>query len=217
VIEPYETQVMCRDGQVLEVAVSLAPVLDEVGRVIGAASIGRDITTRKLNEETLFHQALHDPLTNLPNRNLIRDRLQLALYRTERSSAAVGVLFIDLDNFKMINDSAGHSAGDQVLRMIAERLVHAVRPDDTVGRFGGDEFVVVCPDIHDEDETFAVSRRIAKAFAVPFQLDGVRFDVTMSIGAVIGRSPDGFDELLRRADTAMYQEKQRRKLHDIAR
>ena len=217
VVEPYETQAVHRSGQVLDVAVSLAAVLDDDGAVIGAASISRDITESKRSEERLEYQALHDPLTNLPNRNLLRDRLQLALVRTERSSAAVGVLFIDLDNFKLVNDTAGHSVGDQVLRMISERLVHTVRPDDTVGRFGGDEFVVVCPDVHDESEAFAVSRRIAEAFMVPFQHDGGRFDVSMSVGVVIGRSNDSVDALLRRADAAMYQEKQRRKLQNVSR
>ena len=170
-----------------------------------------DITAQKATEQQLSHQALHDPLTDLPNRNLTRDRLRLALARVERTGEAVGVLFLDLDNFKDVNDTAGHAVGDQVLRMIAERLVHAVRPDDTVGRVGGDEFVVVCPDIHDEGEAGTVARRINEAFEKPFQLDGVHFDLTLSTGVVVGSAHDSADELLRKADASMYREKGLRK------
>jgi diguanylate cyclase (GGDEF)-like protein/PAS domain S-box-containing protein len=210
-VEQYETRVLCRDGRALEVSISLSPVLDDRGRVIGASWIARDITVQKATEQQLSHQALHDPLTDLPNRNLTRDRLRLALAHVERTGDSVGVLFLDLDNFKDVNDSAGHGVGDQILRMIAERLVHAVRPDDTVGRVGGDEFVVVCPDIHDEDEAGTVAGRINAAFERPFQLDDVRFDMKLSIGVILGSAHDSADELLRKADASMYREKELRK------
>src|SRR5207249_4438350 len=126
------------------------------------------------------HQATHDPLTGLPNRSLVLDRLDQALYRAERTGARVTVLFADLDRFKVVNDSFGHSVGDGVLLAVSERLLAAVRPHDTVGRLAGDEFVVVCEDLSD-DEAGMVAARVAEAVSEPMILGGRETVITASI------------------------------------
>jgi diguanylate cyclase (GGDEF)-like protein/PAS domain S-box-containing protein len=168
-----------------------------------------DITSRKAAEAALQHQALHDPLTTLPNRALLLDRLEQALARTERSDQAVGVVFLDLDRFKTINDALGHSVGDELLVQVAHRLTGITRPRDTVARFGGDEFVVLLDDLPDEDAAQAGTRRLLEAFDAPFLLDGREHVVTASAGVVVTTGRGDGEALLRDADAAMYQAKER--------
>src|SRR5437764_8447759 len=125
-------------------------------------------------------RVLHDPLTDLPNRTLFFDRLELALARLRRHRASIAVLFIDLDNFKVVNDSLGHGAGDALLLELAERLRHAIRPSDTIARFGGDEFVVLCEDIDDARDAVTVAERIVAASAAPFEIAGREMFLTHS-------------------------------------
>ena len=158
----------------------------------------------------LRHQALHDSLTGLPNRALIVDRAEQMLARARREPLATGVLFIDLDNFKDINDSFGHQRGDQLLQAVAERLVTAVRPSDSVGRLGGDEFVVLVEGRSLDAGPDVVAERVLEVLAEPFTLEGlegVSLAVRASIGVAVGARP-GADELLRDADVALYQAKQ---------
>lgn len=175
----------------------------------------QDITARKRMESELEHAALHDALTRLPNRTLLNARLEAALARSRASQRRVAVMFIDLDNFKTVNDSMGHSAGDELLRTVAERLVSALRPADTASRLGGDEFVVVCEAVSEESEARTVAERIRAAIAEPMALQGQEIVVTSSVGVAISGSsdlaePDATGErLMRDADAAMYLAKQR--------
>jgi diguanylate cyclase (GGDEF)-like protein/PAS domain S-box-containing protein len=181
--------------------------------VRGIVLNSRDITARKTLEHELEHQALHDGLTGLPNRTLLADRLERALARTDRRLSRVAVLFVDLDNFKLINDSLGHEAGDQLLRAIADRLRAVARPSDTAARLGGDEFVLLLEDLADADEAAGVAQRLASSLQAPLWLAGREVVVTASVGLAVrgaGQSCSA-DQLLSEADVAVYQAKARGK------
>jgi diguanylate cyclase (GGDEF)-like protein/PAS domain S-box-containing protein len=167
-----------------------------------------DITERKRAEERLHHQAFHDLLTDLPNRQLFADRLGQALRRTRRRHNRVAVLFMDLDEFKVVNDSLGHEVGDLLLTVVAQRLGRCLRPEDTLARFGGDEFVVLIEALDDPAEAVRVAERITEELRWPFIVEGRQLYVTASIGISLGdaRTHDP-DALLREADTAMYRAK----------
>ena len=159
---------------------------------------------RLRDEERTRHEAVHDPLTGLANRTLLRDRLEHALARSQRERGATAVLFVDLDNFKRVNDTYGHATGDAVLVEIARRLQSAVLPGDTIARLGGDEFVAVCEEI-DADAACAVGRRLQQAIRRPFVAGGAEHRVSASIGVAIGDSAP--DALLAEADAATYRAK----------
>ncbi len=168
----------------------------------------RDITERKTAEETISHLAYYDGLTDLPNRALFIDRVNVALTRARRTGQMAAVMFLDLDRFKLINDTVGHGLGDEVLRSVAHRLTGLVREGDTVARASGDEFTLLLPDIEQPEDVFEVAERIVEAFRRPWLVDGREFHVTGSLG--IAMYPDDGDDpesLLRKADTAMYQAK----------
>jgi diguanylate cyclase (GGDEF)-like protein/PAS domain S-box-containing protein len=170
----------------------------------------RDITERKKAEEDLTRRATHDPLTGLPNRSLIRERLTNALQRSRRSGANVALLFVDLDGFKLINDAHGHEAGDLVLKTVASRLIQQVRPGDTVARLAGDEFVVLCDQVEQPGTMSVLAERINDVLRQPFALNGISLFVTGSIGVAIGNgSTHAADDMLRYADTAMYAVKEK--------
>jgi diguanylate cyclase (GGDEF)-like protein/PAS domain S-box-containing protein len=158
------------------------------------------------DEERVRHEAVHDPLTGLPNRTLLRDRLDRALARSLRDGGDTGVLFVDLDNFKEVNDAHGHAAGDAVLVELGRRLQAAIRPTDTVARLGGDEFVVVCEQV-DEQSALSLGRRLATAIEQPLLLGEVEHRLTASIGIAFGRSDR--EALVRLADVALYGAKAR--------
>ncbi len=172
----------------------------------------RDITERKAMEERLEYQAFHDPLTGLPNRLLFMDRVQHALARIDRHGKPLAVLFLDLDNFKIVNDSLGHTAGDQLLAKVAHRLKTCLRPEDTVARLGGDEFVILLETPERLDGAILVAERVAETLQPPFVLNGHEVSTTASIGIVLGvSSRDTPDDLLRNADAAMYRVKEQSK------
>jgi len=174
------------------------------------AHLQREIAERRELEEQLTHQAFHDPLTGLPNRTLFFDRLELALERARRLEGEVAVLFMDLDDFKVINDSLGHEAGDQVLLAVAERLENCMLAEETLARFGGDEFTVLLEDVSDPSDAARVAERIGEALREPFILGGRERFVTTSVGISFGgRGEERPGDLLRNADLAMYQAKAR--------
>ncbi len=154
------------------------------------------------NEARMRHEAVHDPLTGLPNRTLLRDRLEHAL--TRRGTGSAGLLFVDLDNFKQINDAHGHAAGDAVLVEVGRRLGATVRPEDTVARLGGDEFVVVCEEI-DRETALALGRRLQEALHAPIGVRGAEHRLRASIGVALGEHDA--DALLAAADSAVYEAK----------
>jgi diguanylate cyclase (GGDEF)-like protein len=164
---------------------------------------------RKRSETQLAHRALHDELTGLPNRALFLDRLGVALDRSRRTSASVAVLFLDVDNFKEVNDSLGHAAGDQVLAALAERLRAMLRPMDTVARFGGDEFTFLFEELASEREVVLIAERISRTTSVPIQHDHGQVTVTVSIGiAMVGDPNMPPETVIREADAAMYRAKE---------
>ena len=208
-IDHYETVRQRKDGSVLDVSVTVSPIRDESGRVAGVSAIARDISNRKRVEKLIEHQAFHDPLTDLPNRVLLYDRIKGALARVQRSGAFLAILFLDLDDFKLVNDRHGHTTGDRILTMLGPRLQAVIRPDDTLARFGGDEFVIVCADIQSEEAAAAIADRINHALETPFDVGGTEISVTASVGVTLGEAHDNADELLGEADAAMYSAKAR--------
>jgi diguanylate cyclase (GGDEF)-like protein/PAS domain S-box-containing protein len=175
------------------------------------AHILASATERDRYEEQMRHDGLHDALTGLPNRTLLLDRLRQALARARRDGSRVAVIFLDLDNLKVLNDSLGHQAGDQLLRAIGPRLRRELRGTDTVARFGGDEFAVVCSDVTDEHHGAAIAERLVRAFEAPFVVDGEERFGSASVGVVITdpQAPREPEELLSDADAAMYRAKER--------
>src|SRR5579884_1021120 len=203
--KPYQRA----DGEIVWVALSVSLVRDDDGRPLHLISQMQDITARKAAERELAQRALHDPLTGLPNRLLFLDRVQVALARIEHAQVPVAVFFIDLDHFKVVNDSLGHAIGDRMLTEVAARLTGALRPNDTVSRFGGDEFTILCENI-DEEAAKRVAQRISSSLAEPFLIGGRELFASASLGVSITRDPKASaDAMLRDADAAMYRAKER--------
>ncbi len=204
----YEGWRLRKDGSRFWADVVPTAVHDDDGRLRGFGKVTRDVTERRSAEERLTHRTLHDVLTGLPNRALLLDRIAQGLAAVERHHSKVAAFFVDLDRFKVINDTFGHAAGDHALVTVARRLQECVRPEDTVSRLSGDEFVVVCPDLQHSSEAFTVGERIAKALSEPVLFGAERLAVLASIGvAVTGEAGTDPEALVRDADTAMYQAK----------
>jgi diguanylate cyclase (GGDEF)-like protein/PAS domain S-box-containing protein len=187
-----------------------ATLRNDQGDIVGCVGTVEDITERRRIEAQLTHQALHDALTGLPNRTLFLDRVGMALARTRRAEGTAAVLFIDLDRFKLINDSLGHDAGDRVLTTIAERLAHSLRDSDSVGRLGGDEFAVLC-EVNQARDAMTIAEQIATAVEAPVELDSGQVVVSASIGIAINSGSATATDMLENADAAMYRAKERGK------
>ena len=186
-----------------------AGVRDDAGQVVALEGFVSDITERKLTEQRLAQLAQFDTLTGLPNRLLLHDRLAQSLTQARRHDRKVGVVFVDLDRFKLVNDTLGHYAGDLLIAEVARRLMRCVRPGDTVGRISGDEFAVVLADLAHADDAALVAQKILEALAEPYQLAGSEAFATASIGiAVYPGDGDDAEDLLRNADMAMYRAKE---------
>jgi diguanylate cyclase (GGDEF)-like protein/PAS domain S-box-containing protein len=175
----------------------------------GVVVVIRDITERKQTEEKIRQMAYHDSLTGLPNRKLFSDRLNIAIVQAQRNQKKVGIAMLDLDHFKDVNDTLGHTMGDLFLKATAERLHADLRKGDTIARFGGDEFVLILPDLETIEDAIQVAQKIVDSFCKPFLVDTHQLVVTTSIGIAV-YPDDGTDDdiLLRNADIAMYQAKQ---------
>ncbi|WP_194915576.1 putative bifunctional diguanylate cyclase/phosphodiesterase [Catenulispora rubra] len=184
------------------------PELDSDGKVASVLSVSRDLTDRRRIEEALAEQAVRDPLTGLANRTLLVSRIREAIELGGADPDRLAVLFLDLDRFKLVNDSLGHAAGDELLAAVADRLRKAVRRGDLVARFGGDEFVVLCENVAGQTEAGSIAQRIIDCLIPPFDCAGKAMHVRTSIGIALAHGPDTtVDELLRDADAAMYQAK----------
>jgi diguanylate cyclase (GGDEF)-like protein len=167
-----------------------------------------DLARLRREASVLSHRSLHDQLTGLPNRTLFLDRLELALARIARDPALVTVLFLDLDGFKDVNDRLGHYAGDRLLVDVGARLQAAIRATDTAARFGGDEFLVLCEDLHEDDEVEQLVARVRVALSSPYEVEGEEVELSASIGATATDDPAAHPEaLIRAADEAMLREK----------
>lgn len=195
-------------GEKTALHISITTIVDEFGTPSQYAAIINDVTERKFDEERILHQANFDALTELPNRALFLDRLGQSLLAMARGNQKLGLMFIDLDGFKLVNDTLGHDMGDELLREAAVRISSSTRDGDTVARLGGDEFTVIMPNLNDAKDAPVVAQRILDALSRPFELDGTEAFVSGSIGITI--FPDDADDannLLKNADAAMYRAK----------
>jgi diguanylate cyclase (GGDEF)-like protein/PAS domain S-box-containing protein len=187
---------------------TITPVKCSEGRLLFYVAVKENITDKKLREEKIRHMAMHDILTGLPNRFLMRDRLETVLERVHRYGEMAAVLFIDLDGFKNVNDTYGHKAGDDVLKETARRILTSIRTADTACRIGGDEFLVILSRIENREKAGAVSRRIIEMVSRPYGACGDRQILGASIGiSIIPDDGVNIDELVSKADTAMYEVK----------
>jgi diguanylate cyclase (GGDEF)-like protein/PAS domain S-box-containing protein len=208
-LQSYPFATVRKDGTQIFVENSVSPLRDKSGSIIGFRAVSRDVTQRKQFEQKLADMATHDPLTGLPNRSLLNDRLTMGLALSRRNGNRLAILMLDLDRFKVVNDTMGHAIGDQLLKAVAGRLEGITRKSDTIARMGGDEFVLVLPQISSPNDSGKLAQRILDVFEGPFVLDGHQLKVTTSIGIAI--YPDDGKEieiLLKNADNAMYQAKE---------
>lgn len=207
-VRNFESQVHRRDGSIIWISENARAVKDADGSVQFYEGTVVDITERKQHEAALEYQANHDSLTGLPNRSLLRDRIEQAIAKARRDGNLVAVVFVDLDHFKLINDSLGHHVGDRLLLEVASRLTACVRSNDSVARQGGDEFVLVLTEQHNEDEILAVTSRLLDTISQPWVDSGQEYGLSCSIGiSCYPRDGEDPDALLRCADAAMYQAK----------
>jgi diguanylate cyclase (GGDEF)-like protein/PAS domain S-box-containing protein len=188
----------------------LSPFTNKNGTIIGITAVVRNITERKHMEEDNRRRSLHDPLTDLPNRVLFNDRFNLALAQAQRKDYKVALMMVDLDHFKAINDTYGHDVGDRVLVEVGGRLSKTLRRSDTVARVGGDEFLLLIPEIHSPEEGTLVATKILQEFDGPLTINGHAITITLSIGiAIYPDDVETLDALMKMADVAMYRVKKK--------
>lgn len=198
-----------KDGSAFWNEVALAAVHDESGEVAHFISVFNDVTERKRYETVLEHQANHDDLTGLPNRNLLKDRLAHAVAQSERNNSSFAVLLLDLDQFKRINDGLGHKIGDLLIQRVAARMNRCIRDSDTLGRLGGDEFMILGDSLQNEQSASTLASKLLSQFEQKIAINGHQIVASASIGiAIYPRDGASGDELFRNADTAMYRAKE---------
>jgi diguanylate cyclase (GGDEF)-like protein/PAS domain S-box-containing protein len=197
-----------RDGGTMPVSQVIIGHRGPSDELLRLSFIARDVTEQRDHAELLAHRALHDELTGLPNRRLFFDRLDMGLARAARTQQLLGVLFIDVDGFKAINDTLGHEAGDRVLVAVGDRLSQCMRASDTLARLGGDEFIVLCENLSDERSALEIAGRLIAATAEPISVANTVVTTSVSIGiAIASGTGTGADELVHAADTLMYEAK----------
>jgi diguanylate cyclase (GGDEF)-like protein len=188
---------------------SRALIASDTGEVEEIVSVSRDISERRRAEEQIEYQAYHDALTSLPNRLLFRDRLTVALAHAKRMRTPLAVMFLDLDSFKFVNDTLGHSVGDELLKVVASRLTEALREEDTIARMGGDEFTVLLANLSSVDHAPLIAQKLLDAVAQPLRVEGHELFVTTSVGiALYPGDGESAEALLQNADNAMYRAKE---------
>ncbi|MEO8007788.1 MAG: EAL domain-containing protein [Betaproteobacteria bacterium] len=201
-----------KDGSLFYEAKTITPQKNSVGAITHFISTGKDITERMLTQERIEHMAHHDALTGLPNRVLLVDRLEQAISRSKWRNRHVAVLFLDMDRFKLVNDTLGHGGGDKILKIQSQRLLECLREGDTVARLGGDEFAIVLNDIADREDIALIARKILQATQSPVTIDNHELILTTSIGiSVFPEDAQDGQALIKRADVAMYNAKARGK------
>ena len=192
-----------KDGHIIPVSITISPIKNAKGDVIGASTTARDITQQKLFEEKLKHLAEHDPLTGLINRPFFEDRIEQAILLSKRQKDTMAVCFLDIDNFKHINDQYGHATGDLLLCAATKRLQTCIRDSDTLARLGGDEFALILLNLKKEQDVVKVAKEMIQRFSEEFLIENKTLKVTLSIG--ISLYPrDGHQSLIEKADSAMY-------------
>jgi diguanylate cyclase (GGDEF)-like protein len=206
---PANSVLIQKDGTEIYIEDSVAPIHDHDGKVIGSVLVFRDVSAARAMAQQIAHAAEHDFLTGLPNRLLLNDRIGQAIILAERNKDKVAVLFLDMDGFKHINDSLGHSAGDKLLQSIANRLRNCVRAPDTVSRQGGDEFIVLLQGVNQPEDAAVAARRLLDSVAESYSMGQHNLHITTSIGVSLypDDGPDA-ETLIKNADTAMYQAKE---------
>jgi diguanylate cyclase (GGDEF)-like protein/PAS domain S-box-containing protein len=204
----HELRLVGRDGVEIWVEADARPIHDDAGLFCGMSGTLTNVTARRRLEERLVMQAFHDDLTGLANRALFKDRVEHALTRRSHGQRLVGLLFLDLDRFKTVNDSLGHTVGDGLLVAIAARLQTVLRPEDTIARLGGDEFAILVDQVNTPQEVLGLAERISAAFDAPYRLEGREISIRCSVGVVLAAAGHRTaDDLLRDADVAMYRAK----------
>jgi diguanylate cyclase (GGDEF)-like protein/PAS domain S-box-containing protein len=208
-IEHFDTIRIKKDGSRINVSITTSPLLTTDGILSGNAVIARDVSERIKMEETIKYQAQHDTLTDLPNRLLFMELLNLELAQARRYGKKLALLFLDLNDFKQVNDTLGHSCGDHLLQEVARRLRAGIRESDTVARLGGDEFTVLMPDITRKNDVNIVLKKVLQIFETPFILDSCAVNSSASIGvSIFPNNGDCCEELMKKADIAMYAAKE---------
>jgi diguanylate cyclase (GGDEF)-like protein/PAS domain S-box-containing protein len=203
-----EWDLMRRDGTIFSAEIVTSPIRSPDGATTGYICIIRDITERKRAEEELAYMATHDSLTGLPNRTLFTDRLTMALVQARRSQKKLAVMLLDLDYFKNVNDTLGHSVGDQLLRAVGNRLKGLLRKGDSIARIGGDEFLLLLPEMLQVEYATTLAQKVLQSFREPFDFDDHQLHITTSVGIAIFPDDDGdADTLMKNADIAMYRAK----------
>jgi diguanylate cyclase (GGDEF)-like protein/PAS domain S-box-containing protein len=200
-----------KDGEAFPVWLTISAVRDSYDAVANYVAVFTDITFRKQTEERLRHMATHDPLTGLPNRDLSQDRMRQAMAIARRRPQLIAVALLDMDDFKLVNDTMGHAVGDLLLKEVAARLLRSVRGCDTVARLGGDEFILLLPELTSLDDVGAIADRVLDTLSQPYLLDGRQQAASASMGiSLYPTDSESPDVLLRNADSAMYRAKQAR-------
>jgi diguanylate cyclase (GGDEF)-like protein/PAS domain S-box-containing protein len=205
---PETALLVRRDGKEVPIEDTVAPICDSEGKFTGAVNVFRDVSEAREASRRLRHVAHHDPLTGLPNRVLLDDRMGRAVAAADRHSSKVALLYLDLDGFKLINDTRGHAVGDELLKSVTTRLLACVRECDTVSRMGGDEFVILLTAVNQPEDAAITANRVLRSLSMPHAIDGTELGVTASIGISLfpddARTPAS---LLSNADAAMYEAK----------
>lgn len=196
------------DGEPRNVEVYGYPIFDDDGQVIEMIEFSMDITKRKQAEQKLAYMATHDPLTNLPNRSLFKIRLDLEMSHAQRNKKKLAVMMLDLDRFKEVNDNHGHSMGDKLLQDVGNLLQKQVRKSDTLARFGGDEFMILLPEIDLDQDAATLAQKFVDAFQKPFNIEKHKFQISTSLGySIYPDDAEDAESLIKYADIAMYDAK----------